>query len=145
MIAVDTNILVYAHRRDADWHDRAAECVRSLAEGRAAWAIPWPCLHEFFAIVTHPRVYAPPTPVPAALDQIEAWLEAPGLQLLGEGAEHWTTLRPLLAAGRIAGPKVHDARVAALCLAHAVQALWTADRDFSRFPSLRAVNPLHEA
>lgn len=142
MIAVDTNILVYAHRHDSEWHDRAAACVRELAEGRAAWAIPWPCLHEFFAIATHPRIYAPPTPVAAALDQIDAWLEAPGLQLLGEQSGHWSALRPLLAAGRIAGPKVHDARVAALCLAHGVDALWTSDRDFSRFPTLRAVNPL---
>jgi hypothetical protein len=42
----------------------------------------------------------------------------------------------------ITGPAVHDARVAALCLAHGVRELWTADRDFSRFPRLRAVNPL---
>ena len=48
----------------------------------------------------------------------------------------------LLADGKISGPAVHDARVAALCLTHGVQALWTADRDFTRFPRLRTVNPL---
>jgi predicted nucleic acid-binding protein len=51
-------------------------------------------------------------------------------------------LRPLLLAARIAGPRVHDARVAALCLQHGVRELWTADRDFSRFAELRAINPL---
>jgi predicted nucleic acid-binding protein len=51
-------------------------------------------------------------------------------------------LRALVEPGRVAGPKIHDARIAALCLAHGVQALWTADRDFSRFPALQAVNPL---
>jgi hypothetical protein len=142
LIAIDTNILVYAHRRDAEWHDRAADRLRSLAEGRAPWAIPWPCVHEFLAIVTHPRVYDPPSPLVAALGQFEAWAESPSLLLLGEGPEHWATLRPLVEAGRIAGPKVHDARIAALCLAHGVQALWTVDRDFSRFPALQAVNPL---
>lgn len=142
MIAVDTNVLVYAHRSDSDWHDRAAGCLRSLAEGRAPWAIPWPCVHEFIAIVTHPRVYDPPTPIATALDQVDAWLESPSLLLLGEGSEHWAALRPLIAAGRVTGPKIHDARIAALCLSHGVRALWTADRDFSRFPSLRAVNPL---
>ena len=142
MIAVDTNLLVYAHRRDSEWHDQAVRRVRALAEGRAAWAIPWPCIHEFLAIVTHPRVYDPPTPTAAALDQIDAWSASPSLQLLGEGPEHWPVLRPLILSGRVAGPKVHDARIAALCLAHAVDVLWTVDRDFSRFPALRAVNPL---
>src|SRR5205823_1711276 len=69
MIAVDTNILVYAHREDSQWHDAACALVAELAEGRAPWAIPWPCLHEFLAIVTHPRIYAPPTPLAAAMDQ----------------------------------------------------------------------------
>lgn len=142
MIAVDTNVLVYAHRADSEWHDRASSRLRELAEGRAPWAIPWPCIHEFMAVVTHPRVYDPPTPMPAALDQVDAWLESPSLHLLGEGADHWQTLRPLVAAGRIVGPRVHDARIAALCLAHGVQALWSADRDFSRLSALRIRNPL---
>jgi predicted nucleic acid-binding protein len=56
MIAVDTNILVYAHREDAPFHQSAAQRVAALAEGRTAWAIPWPCIHEFLAIVTHPGI-----------------------------------------------------------------------------------------
>ena len=142
MIAVDTNILVYAHRVESAWHDRAERAVRELAESAGPWAIPWPCVHEFLAIVTHPRVYDPPTPIAAALDQVDAWIESPRLLLLGEGPEHWSTVRPLVGAGRVTGPKIHDARIAALCIAHAVHALWTADRDFSRFPALHAVNPL---
>ena len=142
MIAVDTNILVYAHRADADWHDRAAVCLRRLAEGRAAWAIPWPCVHEFLAIVTHPRIFEPPTPLPAAIDQVDAWLESPTLMLLSEGDEHWSRLRTLIDAGRVVGAQVHDARVAALCLAYGVREIWTADRDFGRLPALVSVNPL---
>lgn len=144
MIAVDTNLLVYAHRGDSPWHVAAAAAVTRLAEGRAAWAIPWPCLHEFLAIVTHPRIYAPPTPLDKALAQVDAWLESPALAPLGEGPEHWSALRPLLAAGRVVGPQVHDARVAALCLDHGVAELWTADRDFGRFPDLAVRNPLIE-
>ena len=63
MIAVDTNLLVYAHREESPWHDSAYEVIETLAQGPAPWAIPWPCLHEFLAIVTHPRIYEPPTPV----------------------------------------------------------------------------------
>jgi toxin-antitoxin system PIN domain toxin len=142
VIAVDTNVLVYAHRADSSWHEAAARAVAGLAEGRAPWALPWPCLHEFFGIVTHPRIYRPPTPVPAAVDQIEAWLESPGVVLLGEAGGYWTSLKPLLLDGRIDGPRVHDARVAALCLHHGIDELWSADRDFGRFPELRVRNPL---
>ena len=142
MIAVDTNVLVHAHRSDSEWHERAATRIRELAEARTAWAIPWPCVHEFLAIVTHPRIWDPPTPTARALDQVEAWLESPSLVLLAEGTDHWTVLRTQIEGGRVAGPRVHDARVAALCLAHGVRELWTADRDFGRFPELVATNPL---
>lgn len=142
MIAVDTNLLVYAHREDSPFHERAAASLAALAEDRATWAIPWPCLHEFFAIVTHPRIYAPPTPPQLALDQVEAWLESPSLLLLAETDTHWSELRGLIAGAHLAGAQVHDARIAALCLQHGVQTLWSADRDFGRFPKLSVVNPL---
>ena len=142
MIAVDTNILVYAHREDSPFHEPAFQRLSELAEGAASWAIPWPCLHEFLAIVTHPRIYAPPTPLGRALDQVDAWLESPTLVLLAESATHWPTLRALLVSGRIAGAQIHDGRVAALCRQHGVRELWSADRDFSRFAGFAAVNPL---
>ena len=103
MIALDTNILVYAHREDSPFHEAAFRRVAELAEGPAVWAIPWPCVHEFLAIVTHRRIYAPPTPLPRALDQVDAWLESPTLTLLTESAAHWPTLRRLLSDGRITG------------------------------------------
>jgi uncharacterized protein len=142
MIAVDTNILVYAHREDSEWHEPAERAVRALAEGAETWAIPWPCVHEFLAVTTHPRIFKTPTPVTAALDQVEAWFDAPSLVRLTEHAEYWSTLRELIAQARVTGPRVHDARIAALCLAHSVRELWTTDRDFSMFPSLRVRNPL---
>jgi len=142
MIAVDSNILVYSHRQDSPWHAAAFDCLRDLAEGRTPWAIPWPCLHEFLAVVTHPRIYRPPTPLNLALDQIEAWIESPSLVLLAEETGYWKHLREIVNVGRIAGPKVHDARIAAICLQHGIRELWTIDRDFSRFPELRARNPL---
>ena len=112
------------------------------AEGREAWAIPWPCLHEFFSIVTHPRIYSPPSTPSEAIAQIEIWLESPSLVMLGESDRHWPELRGVIVAGHIVGPRIHDARIAAICLQHGVRELWTADRDFSRFPSVRASNPL---
>lgn len=142
MIAVDTNILVYAHRADSAWHERAAGVVRELAEGPDTWAIPWPCLHEFLSIVTHPRIYRPPSPVDRATRQVEAWLASPALTLLTESPEHWRSLREIVEAGRVTGPKVHDARIAALCIQHGVRELWSADRDFSGMLGLVTRNPL---
>ena len=142
MIAVDTNILVYAHRRDSAFHTPALARVRELAEGRTAWALPWPCLHEFYSVVTHPRVYRPPSSSAEAIGQVSAWLESPSVVPLSEGPAYWTLLSGLLADGKITGPAVHDARIAALCLANGVRELWSADRDFSRFPDLRTASPL---
>jgi len=142
LIALDTNILVYAHRRDSDWHEPASSCVRRLAEGATPWAIPWPCVHEFLAIATHPRIYDPPTPLAAALEQVDAWIESPTLVLLAEDAGYWAVAAELLLRGRAYGPRVHDGRVAALCVAHGIDELWTADRDFARFPDLSVRNPL---
>ncbi|MHC4515073.1 MAG: type II toxin-antitoxin system VapC family toxin [Planctomycetota bacterium] len=142
MIAVDTNLLVYAHRRDSAWHEPARNCVKAAAEGRAPWAIPWHCLHEFLAIVTHPKIYRPPTPLAKALEQVSAWLESPSLVVMSETATYWESLRHLLANGQVTGAKVHDARVAAVCSQHGVRELWSADRDFSRFPGVTVKNPL---
>lgn len=142
MTAVDTNLLVYAHRQDSQWHDRAAVVLRTLAEGAAPWAIPWPCIHEFLAIVTHPRIYDPATPLAAAVDQVAAWMESPTIVLIGEGIGYWNTLSSLITSSRVSGARVHDARVAALCLHNGVTELLTADRDFSRFQSLQTRNPL---
>lgn len=111
-------------------------------EGRQSWAIPWPCIHEFLAVVTHPRIYKPPTPSAQAVEQVDAWLESPGLVLLGEAEGYWSHLRTLVLNSRISGPRMHDARVAALCIQHGVREIWTADRDFSRFGGIRVRNPL---
>ncbi len=145
LIAVDTNLLVYAHRRDSPWHPVAKACLAHLGEARPAWAIPWPCVHEFLSVVTHPRIYRPASTLEQACDQMEAWLESPTLELLGESAEHWPALRSAIEAGRVVGPRVHDARIAAICQQHGISELWSADRDFSRFGALAVRNPLVEA
>jgi toxin-antitoxin system PIN domain toxin len=142
MIAVDTNLLVYAHRRDSAFHGAAVEAIRTLAEDRGPWGIPWPCIHEFLAIVTHPRIFKPPTKLPAALNQVEAWCESPSLVLLSESVGYADRLFETLSTAKATGARVHDGRVAALCLHHGVRELWSADRDFSRFPALRVRNPL---
>lgn len=140
MIAVDTNILVYAHREEAPWHQAAS---RRLAEAsERPWAIPWPCAHEFLAIATHPRVFDPPSTLEDALLALESWCAVPTTTFLSELEGYAEVLAAVLRGAKVAGPRIHDARIAALCKQHAVAELWTADRDFSRFAGLKTRNPL---
>jgi toxin-antitoxin system PIN domain toxin len=140
VIAVDTNILVHAHREESPWHEPALRAVAGL--GGERWGIPWPCLHEFLAVVTHPKIFNPPSPLQDALTAVETWLDAPSSNVLGELDGYWSVLAELLRSSRVAGPRVHDARIAAICLQHGISELWSMDRDFSRFARLVTKNPL---
>jgi toxin-antitoxin system PIN domain toxin len=142
VIAVDTNLLVYAHRQDASRHVAAERVVRQLAEGGAPWAIPWPCVHEFLAVVTHPRIYRPASTLDQAIAQVEAWRTSKSLVLLAEDDESWDHLVAVVRRAQSFGPTVHDARIAALCARQGVREPWSADRDFSRFAGLSVRNPL---
>lgn len=142
MIAVDTNLLVHAHRRDAALHDRASAALRGLAESGQPWGICYHGLVEFFAIVTHFRIWRQPSTPAQACDQIAAWREAPHFRLLVDSPYSLDLLARLAIAGAVTGSLTHDARIAACCLDHGVSELWTLDRDFSRFPSLKTCNPL---
>ena len=142
MIAVDTNLLVYSHREDSEFYAPAKECIDSLRHQSAPWAIAWPCVHEFIGIVTRPGIYQPPTSLNQALAAVDAWLAGGNLHLLAESPGYLEKLRELALAAKLSGPRIHAARIAALCLHHGVRELWTADRDFSMFPKLKTRNPL---
>jgi predicted nucleic acid-binding protein len=83
-----------------------------------------------------------PTPLADALNQVDAWMESPTLMLLSESDRYWDELRVAVERGQVVGPRVHDARIAALSHYYDVAELWSADRDFSRFPDLVVRNPL---
>jgi uncharacterized protein len=142
VLAVDTNVLIYAHRREAIEHTIAVRELTRLAQGSERWAIPWPCIYEFFSVVTNPRIWKDAaSTAQQASAQVGAWCGSPSLVLIGESEGFWTVLEPLLARPRVRGAVAHDAHVAAICLAHGVEALLTRDRDFALFPELRTRNP----
>ena len=141
MIALDTNIFVYAHRPESPHHEAARQAITAAVGGPASVGLPWPVVHEFLAVVTHPRIYREPATPAQALAAVSTLIEA-GVTLLGEGANHFSVLSELLEVGQVSGPRIHDARIAAICLSHGVDVLWSADRDFTWFSQLRVVNPL---
>ena len=142
LIAVDTNVLIYAHRSDGPNHLAALDALNGLASRGHRWAIPWPCVHEFLAVCTGPAFGNSRTPLGEALQVLETWLSHPTCVTLGESERHFSTLAALCKRAGIQGGTVHDARIAALCIDHGVEELWTCDRDFSRFPDLPVRNPM---
>ncbi|MDE2875709.1 MAG: PIN domain-containing protein [Gemmatimonadota bacterium] len=142
MIAVDTNVLVYAHRRESRVHEPARATLRELAEGTRPWAIPWPCCYEFFSVVTNRQIWRGAQSTPdQAWSQLRVWIDSPSNRLLAETSDFMGILEGLLLRPRVRGPVVHDARVAAICLAHGIEELLTRDRDFGLFPELKTRNP----
>jgi uncharacterized protein len=139
MIAVDTNVLVAAHRSDAARHQRALVWVRFLSEGREPWAIPVFCLGEFVRVVTHRRVFDPPSTIAQAIDAVDALLESPSVRILMPSPGHWSLLRASIVASEATGNLVFDAQIAALCREHGIERLLSEDRDFKRFPTLNLV------
>jgi toxin-antitoxin system PIN domain toxin len=142
MIAVDTNVLVYAHRPETPFHAAAVAALRDLAEGVAPWGLPVHCLVELAAVVTHARLWRVPSTADDVESQVGAWLESPSVRVLGEDRDFWPVFAACLRQARSAGGAVHDTRIAACCRYHGVRELWTADRDFSRYPWLATRNPL---
>ena len=126
-------------------HEAARAVLRELAEGDGVWGIPWPCCYEFLSVVTNYRIWREAaTPPQLAWQQLEAWTASPGNRLLAETDDFLEILGVLVQRPRVRGAIVHDARIAALCLAHGVEFLLTRDRDFSLFPELKRKDPFHD-
>jgi hypothetical protein len=142
VIAVDTNLLVYAHRPEMPFHERARQVLTDAVAAVEPLCTPWPCVHEFLAVVSNPRIFKDPTPMDIALDTVKRLLASLSGGFLAEGEGYLDALERVARPARLQGALVHDARVATICLFHGVRVLWSADRDFSRFPALSVVNPL---
>ncbi|MCY3972929.1 MAG: PIN domain-containing protein [Candidatus Dadabacteria bacterium] len=142
MIAVDTNLLVYAHRREMPDHPIALGVMDSLANGDKSWAIPWPCCYEFLSVVTNRRIWkGKESTMKQAWKQLEDWLASPPNGLIGETEDFLKVLSGFVRHPKVRGAIIHDARIAAICVANGVEELLTRDRDFSLFPELKTRNP----
>ncbi len=140
MIAVDTNILLYADREETPQHRAALRAIRRLAEGNEAWAVPIQCIGEFLRVVSHDRVVQPPTPIGEALASIESLLASPAARLLMPGNRYLQILRDVIARSGVRGNLIFDAQIAAVCLEHGATTLLTEDRDFTRFQGIKPLS-----
>lgn len=140
MIAVDTNVLVYAHREELPQHRQARARLIALAEGPARWAIPVFCLGEFLRVVTHPRLFHPPFEIEEACQALDRVLGSPSVVVLTPGERFWPLLSRATNDASAVGNLVFDALIVALCREAGVSALLTEDRDFDRFPRFSTVH-----
>ncbi|MEO7804352.1 MAG: TA system VapC family ribonuclease toxin [Actinomycetota bacterium] len=137
LIAVDTNILIYAHRAEFPHeHSAASATLKDLAEGPSAWAIPVFVIHEFLRVATHPSILNPPTPLVEAIAVIDQLLQSRSARLLGPGQQYWQLLKEVSVEGEARGNLIFDAAIVAICREHGVSQILTEDRDFERFPGI---------
>jgi toxin-antitoxin system PIN domain toxin len=134
LIAVDTNILVYAHREELPQHSAAITRLTELAEADAPWGIPIFCIGEFVRVVTHPKLFHPPYTGSEACDALDRLLESPSLRLLFPGQAFTSLFSDAIREANAIGNLVFDAQIVAVCRESGVSSLLTEDRDFARFP-----------
>jgi uncharacterized protein len=141
MIVVDANLLIYSYDTDSSDHKKSRAWVEKMFSGAEPVGLPWQTMTAFLRVVTNRRLPGSRLTVEQATQIVEEWLEQPNVRILTAGDEHWSVLKRTMVEGRASGPLVSDAELAALTVEYG-GVLYTADRDFARFPGLRWVNPL---
>ena len=140
MLLLDVNMLVFAYREDAPDHDRFRRWLESLLSGDSSFGISELVLSGFLRVVTHPRVFDPPSPLGHALEFTEVLRSQPNCIPVTPGPRHWEIFARLCRESEARGNLVPDAYLAALAIESGCE--WvTTDRDFSRFPGLRWKTP----
>ena len=143
MQLVDVNVLVYAHREDAQDHERHRAWLEAWLDSDAAFGISDLVLSGFVRVVTHPRVFRRPTPVGRALQFTSAIRSRPNCVPVAPGARHWEVFTRLCTDVGAKGNLVPDAYLAALAIESGSEWI-TTDRDYARFQGLKWRHPLDD-
>lgn len=143
MLAVDTNVLVYAADADSQFHAPCRDWIERRRTRPDAWYTTWGILYEFLRVTTHPRVMRRPWSAPKAWEFIAALLASPGLGILVPTQRHADVAgEVILELPHLAGNLLHDAHTAILMREHGIGRICTRDSDFNRFPFLEVIDPL---
>jgi uncharacterized protein len=144
MILLDVNVLVYAHREDAARHVEFRRWLEASLDSPSGCAVSELVLSGCLRVLTHPRVFDPPTPLPRAIEYVTMLRDHPRLTVLTPGPRHWELFLDLCRRAEARGNLVSDAYHAALAIETGSEWI-TTDRDYARFPSLRWRHPLDPA
>jgi len=140
VIVLDANLLLYSYDPGSPHHKAARGWIEQAFSGGELVGIPWQTVGTFLRIVTNSKL-GQRVILDRAVEVVDGWLEQPNVRLLTPGERYWIVLRQMITEGQARGPLVSDAQLAALAIEHG-GVLHTTDRDFSRFPGLRWINPL---
>lgn len=141
MILPDVNVLVYAHREDAPGHAAYRDWLEALINSNQAYGYSELVLSGFLRVVTHPRIFNPPTDLSTAFAFIDIIRSQPNAVPITPGSRHWGIFKTLCQVANAKGNLIPDAYLAALAIGSGSE--WvTTDRDYSRFPDLKWRHPL---
>jgi uncharacterized protein len=143
VIAVDTNVLIYAADVDSQFHVPCRTWLERQRPRPDAWYTTWGILYEFLRVTTHPRVMRRPWTAPAAWRFVTALLASPGLGILVPSTRHAEVAEEVIAElPHLAGNLLHDAHTAILMREHGIRRICTRDTDFNQFTFLETIDPL---
>ena len=142
MIAIDTNLLVYAHRSGLPEHRRSQRAIEKASRNPRGWGIALPCLSEFWSVVTHPTAAGRPSTAREATRFLDALIEGAGAQIWLPGAGTWRRLEQLAGQLDVRGPRIFDLQIAVIASDQGATELWTHDASFLSVAGLRIVDPL---
>lgn len=142
MIAIDTNLLVYAQRRHTPEHRAARRAIERASADRRGWGIPLSCIAEFWCVVTHPASSGGPSPAKEARGFLHELMANGGANVWTPGTGFWERLTQLASAMKIAGARVFDLQIALIALENGATELWSHDRGFGVLPGLVVRDPL---
>lgn len=140
-VAIDANVLLYASDESSPRHPSALALVEQLAAGPGLVYLFWPVAMAYLRIATHPSIFEQPLTPEVARANLDVLLERPHFRCPGEAAGFWSVYQETVSADVIRGNLVPDAHIAALLRQHGVSTMWTADRDFLRFPDITVRDP----
>jgi len=140
MLLLDVNILVYAHRKDSQDHQRFRDWLEALINSDESYGMAEIVLSGFLRIVTHPKVFRSPSTVDMAIDFTQQVREQPNCIVVEPKDRHWDIFINLCRQTGARGNLIPDAYLAALAIESGSEWI-TTDRDYSRFPGLRWRHP----
>ena len=132
---------MYAHREDADRHAEYRAWLESAIESDQPYGVADIVLSGFLRVVTHPKIFAQPTPLPTAIAFCEVLRGQPHATVLSPGPRHWQLFIGLCTGAGARGNLIPDAYLAALAIETSSEWI-TTDGDYRRFPGLRLRHPL---
>jgi toxin-antitoxin system PIN domain toxin len=140
LIALDSNVLIYAHRPDTAFQLQAYALIIKLAVGREPWGVPVFAVNEFLKVMTQRGPGRAPLSIADALKSISRVIASPSCNLFVPGPDYWRFLEDATVSGQAHGRLLYDAAIVAVCREHGARTIVSLDRDLRRFDGITVLD-----